>query len=282
MTHLFLKRSGELTLALLIISATSGFLMAYQYDPALPFISTVYIDSLLPFGSFFRALHFWSSQGFFLMLIWHTFVNHKNSLKDGYQNKHTGSINIRWLILTSTIFLGIYALFSGYILRFDQTGRDAAKIAEHLFLGIPIFGHWIDRLFLALRDEGVNRVYAVHILFTFILWLLGTWYHLRRTIMRGDAFLLAFFFAVLISLSMSAPLDPEDTSLDIVKGPWFFLGVQELLRHIPPILAGVLFPLIPIFATGALGIEAVKRPSMVILSLWTGFYALLTFMAILR
>ena len=279
MIGILIRRSGELCLGALLVSILSGFLVAYQYDVGSPFYSTVYMDSLLPFGAFFRSLHFWSSQAFFISLLWHVF---KNVPRKG-DHKSTGSgFDTKWIVLTSTLFLAIYALFSGYILRFDQTGRDAAQIAEHLFLSIPYLGEVIDRLLLALKDEGLNRVYAVHIFLSFLLWLLGTWYHLGRTILRLDTLMLALTISMAISVVLKAPLDPKDVNLMLVKGPWFFLGVQELLRFLPPFWAGIVFPSIPLGGVALLGVRKTRNAAIVTLCGWGVIYGILTMIGIIR
>lgn len=279
MIEILTRRSGELCLGTLFVSILSGFLVAYQYDVSSPFYSTVYIDSLLPYGAFFRSLHFWSSQAFFIAILWHVL---KNVPGPRYMEKAGLDLDVKWIVLSSTLFFAIYALFSGYILRYDQTGRDAAQIAEHLFWSIPYMGELVDRLLLALKDEGVNRVYAVHILFACILWLLGTWYHLGRTILRLDCLFLVLITCTGLSAMVSAPLDPKDITLTLVKGPWFFLGVQELLRHLPPFWAGIAYPTIPLVGVALLGVTKTRNAAILTLCGWGVTYALLTIMGVIR
>jgi hypothetical protein len=35
---------------------------------------------------------------------------------------------------------------------------------------------------------------------------------------------------------------PPDAAVDMVKGPWFFLGIQSLLKIMHPVLAGLFIP----------------------------------------
>ncbi len=56
---------------------------------------------------------------------------------------------------------------------------------------------------------------------------------------------------VLISLFFNAPLeglaDPTNTP-NPAKAPWYFLGLQEMLHYFPPVVAGVLIPMVLVIA----------------------------------
>jgi menaquinol-cytochrome c reductase cytochrome b/c subunit len=70
---------------------------------------------------------------------------------------------------------------------------------------------------------------------------------LRETI----AFQLLVIIIVLISLFWDAPLEQQANPLitpNPAKAPWYFLGLQELLHYFPPIIAGVLIPLLVVVA----------------------------------
>lgn len=72
----------------------------------------------------------------------------------------------------------------------------------------------------------------------------------RHTLLKKEA-LCAFIFltvACLLSALWDAPLDgpadPAGVPQEAVKAPWIFLGIQQLLRYLPPFQAGIVLPLI--------------------------------------
>ncbi len=273
-----LERTGEITTAALLVSLFSGFVVAYQYEVAAPFISTTAIETIIPFGAFWRSLHFWSSQAFFLLLALHVYKCTGNM--DRFCATRKGRIH--WTVVSITVPLALYALFTGYVLRFDGTGQAAGRIAEHLFLDVPLAGTAIDRLLMAITDEGLNRVYAVHILFTALCWGLGTWYHTRRVIMKRDIFISTTAATLLAGLMLHAPIDLPGQNLHLIKGPWFFLGIQELLRHMAPFVAGITFPLIPLAVLALLPWYKNRNNAYVLLAVWFTVYTGATMVAVLR
>ena len=70
---------------------------------------------------------------------------------------------------------------------------------------------------------------------------------LRETI----AFQILGIVLVLIALFWDAPLEQLANPLvtpNPAKAPWYFLGLQELLHYFPPVVAGVLIPLLVVVA----------------------------------
>ncbi len=273
-----IEKTGEIATAALLISALSGFLLAYQYEVAEPFISATAIETVIPFGAFWRSVHFWSSQAFFLVLILH--IWQCTGSMDRFCRHRKGRIH--WTVVSLTLPLAMYALFTGYVLRFDGTGQAAGKIAEHLLLNVPIAGSMLDRMLMATSTEGLNRVYTVHILFTALCWGLGTWYHTRRVTVGRKIFLYTLTAVVITGVLIHAPIDLPGQNLHLIKGPWFFLGIQELLRHMAPITAGIIFPMIPL-AIVALFPWLRKRSGIYsALAIWSSVYIIATVVTLAR
>ncbi len=262
-----LRRSGEISTGLLCISIASGLALAYQYEPGDPFISTVAIEATLSSGSFWRGLHFWSSQGFLIFLLLHTWYRLKDVSICGAG---------RWAVLSALVPVAVFALFSGYVLKYDATGEAAAAIAEHLLLKVPQIGYILNRLLVSVSTEGVNRIYGVHLVLTVLLWFVGTWYHTRRVVLSWRLFVPSLILSVVVALLFPAPLDLPGHESTLIKGPWFFLGVQEMLRHLPSLMAGIVIPSLPVVALVLVPCQGFKRPCLVALGVWVVIYAVLT------
>ena len=47
---------------------------------------------------------------------------------------------------------------------------------------------------------------------------------------------------LIFSILVAAPFEPDRLGITYISGPWFFLGLQELLRYWSPLIAGVAVP----------------------------------------
>jgi hypothetical protein len=56
-------------------------------------------------------------------------------------------------------------------------------------------------------------------------------------------FIYAILFLFVCAIFLKMPIDiPLNATIPIVKGPWFFWGIQECLRKIPALLAAIGLP----------------------------------------
>lgn len=259
----------------LYLSILSGIVVALQFNAHDPFYSTTAIELVVPYGSFWRALHYYSSQSFFLLSVVHLgVVVWKN------ETVYTRSA---WIRLCATIPCGLLLLFTGYVLRADATGEAAGAIAEHICLSVPLIGPQINDLFFDLADSGVNKVYAHHVIGLVVLGGMAAWPHLRRYTARWRDHFALILLTVLLSIALAAPMEPNRFGLLFIAGPWFFLGLQELLRSLPPFIAGVMTPLLPLGLLFWLPQNAPARIyALLIIIFWLMAYGVLTFLCIQR
>jgi quinol-cytochrome oxidoreductase complex cytochrome b subunit len=224
---------GAWSLVCLYLSLFSGIAVGLQYDLSEPFYSTVALDLLIPYGKYFRSLHFYSSQFFFFFAVIHYIC----------ALDKTGSYsNSRRILLVLTLPVILVLLFTGYVLRGDSTGASAGMIAEHILLALPAVGRILNEMLFSISDHGMQRVYLHHVISFDILLLILAWDHLRRYPVKLSSYIMLTAIVLSFSIFIDAPLDPEELGRFYITGPWFFLGLQELLRYLPPVTAGVLIP----------------------------------------
>lgn len=267
---------GGKSLVSLYLSVLSGMVVAFQYDPATPFFSASSLDLLVPFGQFFRSCHFYSSQLFFLFSLCHLAAV---ILAKTDQQLRFG----KWLLLIGSVPAALLLLFTGYVLRADATGEAAGVIAENITLSIPYLGAPLNSLLFAIEAEGMKRVYANHLIGLGLVWGVCCWDHLRCYRVGFGQHSLLLFGTVVVSLCLAAPMEPARLGLFHIQGPWFLLGLQELLRYVQPFWAGVIFPSTVVVALVWVGTEtAGRRRALLFIAGWLAVYLLLSVIAALR
>ena len=267
---------GGLSLVSLYLSVLSGMVVALQYDPATPFFSASALDLLTPFGQFFRACHFYSSQLFFLFSLCHLAA--VILAKTDQQLRFA-----KWLVLIGSVPAALLLLFTGYVLRADATGEAAGVIAENITLSIPYLGEFLNFLLFSIEAEGMKRVYANHLIGLGLVWGVCCWDHLRRYRVGFGQHSRLLFATVAVSLFLAAPMEPARLGLFHIQGPWFLLGLQELLRYIQPFWAGVIFPSTVVVALACVGTEAPgRRRALLFIAGWLFVYSILSSVALLR
>lgn len=258
--------------ATFLIAIFSGLVVSYPYREEHPLISTVGLETVIPFGAFFRALHYFSGQLTLLLLLWHTgeaLWARRERVRPWWA----------WTALVLSVPATLLILFTGYIIRGDETGFCAGRIAEHLAKSLPVLGTILDHLFFLVSQDGVHRAWLAHLYLSGVVFGLTSLWHFRLRALRASDLAAWASMCAVLALLLPASLDaPTDATL--IKGPWFFLGVQELLRYLPPLLAGIVFPSIP--ALSLLGFYWRPRLAVVVLGNWLVAYAFLTIMGALR
>jgi len=266
------NRWGGQALVCLFISVLSGLVLALQYNPATPFYSTATIELIVPYGRFWRSLHYYSSQAFFLLLLAHLAVE--------VGKNRTGLARWPWIRLCASLPVALLLLFTGYVLRGDATGEAAGAIAEHIALSIPLLGKPLNDLLFDVSAAGALKVYANHLIGLMVLGGICVWPHLRRYNTGFSRHLLLTGLVLLAATFLPTPMEPDRIGLTHIAGPWFFLGLQELLRYIPPFWAGVAIPGLLITALFALPDKGPRRfPLILFMIFWLTLYSGLTWIS---
>jgi menaquinol-cytochrome c reductase cytochrome b/c subunit len=70
-----------------------------------------------------------------------------------------------------------------------------------------------------------------------------TWPHflIRHAVVAGATIAFVFLLAILFAAPLKDIANPNQTPA-VAKAPWYFAGLQELLSHMQPMVAGILVP----------------------------------------
>jgi ubiquinol-cytochrome c reductase cytochrome b subunit len=231
---LYLPRLG---LSALILCLASGIVLVFYYRPMGDVFRNVEeITTLVPYGWFFRQLHYGAGQVFVILMLLHTL--------DHFVRKRYRKYAPRvWISLVVSLALCFYTLFTGFILKGDQEGRFAGHIFMNILETLPVAGGAIAGLFIVPGESFFFLPYLYHCFFLPLLIIYLMRGHIREWL-PDQRFLLSggiglFLYALFVKPGMDIP--PE-ASAAVVKGPWFFQGIQTLLKFLPPLLAGLIIP----------------------------------------
>jgi ubiquinol-cytochrome c reductase cytochrome b subunit len=244
----YLPRIG---LCSLILCLFSGIILAFQYRPyGNVFQNIEEITTLMPYGWFFRQLHYISGQVFAVLMLIHT-ADH--FMKRRYEKYPAG----QWFLLVFSLCLCFFTLFTGFILKGDMEGIFAGRIFMNIIATVPLAGKSIAGLFIDSGERFFLLPFLHHCIFLPVLIVYLLRGHIREWLPGYKYFAVAIIGLSLYALLVDPfPDIPPDSQADLIKGPWFFLGIQSLLKIMPPLTAGILIPLLFV---GAMLILPVSR-----------------------
>lgn len=212
--------SGQTALASFLICLVSGVALAIPYDVTKPFESVSMLVLTNPWASFFRNLHYWSAQLFTLMTLLHLLDHeYRRSTKDVKPSI--------WMRLTMSVPVVFFVMITGFILKGDSDGLQALQIIGSLLLEIPAIGNLLKDMLIG-HEGSLQIVYVHHIATASIFLLLLIFEHARLIWPRIAVSFNTILFTVLLSALFQAPL--HDGLDGLMKGPWYFIGLQEIMH----------------------------------------------------
>ncbi len=259
---------GTVALSMFWIVLLSGVLLAVPFDVAKPYlsISGFMVDN--PWASLTRNLHFWSAQFFLIFSLIHIYDHYHHKERIGLKRGVAWRLSLGILV----IFL---AMITGFLLKGDADSLQARQILQTLAERIP----WVGRVlaYSLLGDQGSFHLIYVHHIATFTVFVtIIMLEHSRKFWPSAGEFILSFLAVSMLSGFFSAPL--HDNLNPTVKGPWYFVGFQEILhwlRHPEWSLLLFLALLILVYVVNA-GKGKVVFVSKRSLLVFTGLYLVLT------
>lgn len=231
---------GGIATAFFLICCLSGIFLVIPYDVKNPYESISYFLLTDPAAVLFRNIHYWSAQLFLVFIIIH-FWDHF------YKSTETRVKKGIWLRLTISIIAIFYVMISGFILKADTDAQEAREILSSLIASIPLAGNFISYALLG-PSEDYQVIYVHHIATATIFLFIINFEHARIIWGKAKTFIISSIIILVVSYIFQAPL--HDNYDFIIKGPWYFLGLQEVLnwmRHPGYILLAILILLIIIY-----------------------------------
>jgi quinol-cytochrome oxidoreductase complex cytochrome b subunit/mono/diheme cytochrome c family protein len=271
--------AGGAAIFLSFILLVTGLLEMYYYapTPTQAAISVETINTLVPFGSLIRNLHYWAAQFLVIVMTIHLLrVTLTGAYAPPRRFNHVLGVGLLILILLLN--------FTGYILRWDEGIHWALVVGANLLKTIPWIGDGLYQFVIGGTEPGAPtliRFYAWHIFgLTLGAVILMVWHTFRvrrdggiavppperkekERITRFDllrrevlAMTMVCVVLLLFSLIIPAPIKQPISDVSVMiadsQAPWFFLWVQQLLKFGNPFLLGIMLPVLVVVVLGAL------------------------------
>jgi quinol-cytochrome oxidoreductase complex cytochrome b subunit len=261
---------GGMALVLFLLLAFSGILLMLAYQPTVAgaYQSVQAIQQQILFGRWVRNIHHWSGNLLVVVSVLHL-------LRVFFTGGFVGVRRANWWIGLALLFSVCVAVFTGYLLPWDQLSYWAITICTGMLGYLPLVGGSLQLLARGgteLGDIALRNYFTLHtsLLPAALIILMG--FHFWRVRKAGGVILpletaasqnvtvpasphlvvrelcvaLWLIAAVcLFSVFVDAPLQSianPGMSPNPAKAPWYFMGAQELLLHFPPLIAVVVLP----------------------------------------
>ncbi len=219
----FPDSAGWVATSSLLLCAISGVLLSIPYDFNRAYQSVFELLLFDNAGWFVRNFHYWSAQLLFISVLVHLYDHLSKSTETNIKSRRT------WFILCLALVVLCYEMLSGFILKGDAAGLQARRIMSSLFESIPLIGNMLRTAFSGTEEHWLV-VYVQHIATGTIFLLIAVYEHVKRIWPKLKTMVVVSMVLILISIFFRAPLGLADSYQ--LKGPWFFVGIQEMLHWI--------------------------------------------------
>ncbi len=267
---------GAAAVLFLLLAVTGALLLVvYEPSPERAYGTVVRLVDEVPFGALVRNAHHWAANGLVLVTVLHL-------LRVFYRGGHLPPRRGNWFAGVALLLLVVGCAFTGYLLPWDQLAFWAVTISTGMLEYVPVLGGTLLRAARGGADVGPStlaRFFVLHVailpiallvLLAFHFWLVrkvggvilpaGTGDRAaprgelvptspNLTRREGTAALVVTAAVMLMAALRDAPLLAQANpgmSPNPAKAPWYFMGVQELLVHLHPVLGAVGVPLLGI------------------------------------
>jgi len=273
LTHTWGLGGSSLVLATLLAGTGVLLMLHYQPAPGLAYDSVVELQSEVLFGALVRGMHHWSANLLILVVLLHM-------ARVFLTGAFHGARQFNWVIGCTLLACVLGANFTGYLLPWDQLSYWAVTISTSMMGYVPLIGETLQRVIRGGPELGTATMvtfYTIHtsiipvcliVLMSFHFWrvrkaggvvlpppdegeadgppekvLFLPNLLLRETVQALVVVALVMVLAVVFAAPLGDPANPGMCP-NPAKAPWYFVGFQELLIHLHPVLAVVVIPVL--------------------------------------
>lgn len=258
---------GGINILLFAILAFTGLLLRFSYmpTPENAYNSIVSFQNNTLFGSLIRNIHHWSA----MFMVVTTFLH---LLRVFYSQSVFYERKKNWYYGLVLLIIVLAFNFTGYLLPWDQLSYWAVTIMTNIIENFPFVGEWLANLIRGgeiVNENTLLNFYNFHtallpILFTVFValhfWLIRKakgvtvannneqkMVKVNPALISKEILVALFTIAIIvfIALFFDAPLLEKANPMvspNPSKAPWYFLGFQELLINLHPIIATLVIP----------------------------------------
>jgi quinol-cytochrome oxidoreductase complex cytochrome b subunit len=274
---------GGSCLVLIGLLMATGTLMMLVYEPTPEhaYESVRSIEGQVLFGQLVRNLHYYSANLLVVLALLHL-------LRVYFTGAYLGPRQFNWVIGLALMVGVLAANFTGYLLPWDQLSYWAITISTGMLGYVPVLGEGLTTLARGGAEIGPATLITFYTLHTTIIpvTLIGLMgWHFWRVRKAGGVVMprapgkehdqkpdklpfvpnlllreltqaavlvaLVIVMAVVANAPLGAAANPG-MSPNPAKAPWYFAGFQELLLHLPPVLAVVVIPALSLLLLAAI------------------------------
>lgn len=272
----FFKRSefGYISIASLFIVIVSGILLSLVYNVKQPFVSVTSMILVSESGSIIRNIHYWSGNVFIVTLLLHV-VYH-------LLKKSEEEISFwRWSRLVLLLVASFYAMISGFILKGDNDSLSAFFVLKSLFDSIPLIGRFLSSVIIGSDEKNFMILFVHHSITATVSIIILNFEHSKIVWGEKKIFTLTTFVIILLGFTLQPQI--QDFNTINLKGPWYFVGFQEMLSLVGyPVVTVVIVSFVLILFGVLPGLSKIlRRKSKLLLLSILLIYCVLIFKGIL-
>ncbi len=220
---------GSILLFLIVIQIVTGCLLLLYYKPTMEsaYESVSFITKYLPFGSFLRSLHSWSSNFLIAIAFIHMFSTF-------FLKSYRPPRDLIWISGVFLMFILLTFGFSGYLLPWNILSLFATSVGTQIAGSMPVIGKYL-LLFLRggefISGDTLTRFFALHVMILPLILLA----------LIGIHVLLIQYHGMSVPLSVNSspvkkkdiPFYPDFLLYDLVNCLFVFSGLVILALFFP-------------------------------------------------